>query len=255
MSKVFGSVYSGVYDTLYKDKDYAEECDLLKYIFNKHCNCRIKTVLDLGCGTGSHAIPLANEGFEVTGIDMSAGMLSAARAKAESKKLPIRFQEGDIRQLNLGKTFDAVLMMFAVLGYQLENKDVLSALKSARKHLNPDGILVLDVWYGPAVLAQRPSDKVKIISESDKKILRIASGELDTFRHTCTVHYDLWQLNRNILESEIKEEHKMRFFFPLELDFFLEMAGFKLIRLGSFPEINRDPDETSWNAIVIAATK
>lgn len=255
MSDVFGSVYANAYDALYQDKDYAAECDLLECIFEQYGIIPIKKLLDLGCGTGNHAIPLAERGYEVTGVDFSQTMLNDANMKARSKNLPIDFHLEDIKKVNLNRKFDAVLMMFAVLGYQLENADVLAALKVAHNHLRQDGLLIFDIWYGPAVLAHRPSDKIKIISASDKRILRTASGELDIKRHSCNVNYHLWQLRGNMLESEQLEEHKMRFFFPLELEFFLEIAGFNLLRLGIFPEVDKDPDENSWNIIAIARAK
>ena len=52
--------------------------------------------------------------------------------------------------------------------------------------------------------------------------------------------------------AETEESHKMRYFFPLELELFLKCAGFKLIRLGAFPEFDRDPDETTWNVLGVA---
>ncbi len=159
MSDVFGSVYASIYDDLYNDKDYNAECNLIQRIFEQYGSNHIKTILDLGCGTGNHALPLAEQGFEVTGVDCSQEMIN----KAQSKNTPCTFYLGDIRQFNANRKSDAVLMMFAVLGYQLENADVLAALKTARCHLNPGGLLIFDVWYGPAVLAQRPTDKVKII--------------------------------------------------------------------------------------------
>jgi hypothetical protein len=51
-------------------------------------------------------------------------------------------------------------MMFAVLGYQGENDDVLAALKTAHRHARPGGLFLFDVWYGPAVLHERPSQRV-----------------------------------------------------------------------------------------------
>ena len=53
-------------------------------------------------------------------------------------------------------------MMFAVLGYQHTNADVLDALATARAHLDVGGLFAFDVWYGPAVLSERPSERVKV---------------------------------------------------------------------------------------------
>jgi hypothetical protein len=140
-------------------------------------------------------------------------------------------------------------MMFAVLGYQLTNEDVSSALSAIRRHLKPGGLFLFDVWYGPAVLFQRPSERKKTITTPEGKIVRVASSDLDTHRHTCTVRYHLRRLAAEHLLSETEEEHTVRYFFPLELNLFLESAGFKPLRLGAFPEFDREPDENSWNVL------
>lgn len=252
MSDVFGAVYAGTYDTLYQDKDYGAECDLLEAIFSKYASIPVKAILDLGCGTGNHALPLARRGYQVVGVDRSTGMLEAAEAKVKGLDLPVSFYRSDLRSFDLPQTFDAVLLMFAVLGYQVENEDVLSALRTAREHTIQGGLLVFDVWYGPAVLKQRPVDRIKVIPAGDGKILRAASGELDTLHQVCTVRYNLWHIRNDNLVNETQEEHHMRFFFARELEIFLEQAGFKLDRLGSFPEIEIDPDEDTWNVLVVA---
>lgn len=250
MSEVFGSAYANVYDALYHDKDYSAECDMIEDILKRYGESPVRSILDLGCGTGNHAVPFAERGYDVVGVDCSQEMINSAKTKAESKNLHCDFHLADIRQLELNRKFDAVVMMFAVLGYQLENADVLAALKSARKHLNSRGLLIFDVWYGPAVLAQRPAERIKIIlTSNNNRILRAASGDLDTLRQICTVRYHLWQLNGNILAAETEEEHHMRFFFSQELELFTQIAGFRLERLGSFPDFENDPGENTWNVI------
>jgi SAM-dependent methyltransferase len=251
MTETFGSVYADAYDVVYRDKDYAAECDLIEHIFQTCADGPIRSVVDLGCGTGNHAIPLAQRGYEVVGIDLSERMLEHARRKAA--ELPnsskVTLHQGDVRSIDLERHVDAALMMFAVLSYQLENSDVLSVLRTARRHLRLGGLLVFDVWYGPAVLHQRPSQRVNVIPTSEGEILRVASGDLDTRRHVCTVHYHVWQLAGERLVAETEESHPVRYFFPLELDLFLQCSGFALIRLAAFPEFDRDPDETTWNVL------
>lgn len=254
MSEMFGAVYADAYDLLYQDKDYDAECDLIESLFKNYGESGIKSVLDLGCGTGNHAVPLARRGYEVVGVDHSESMISIAEQKAA--QLPglnsISFHHGDIRNIDLHRQFHAVLMMFAVLGYQLENEDVLSALRTGRRHLTTGGLLIFDVWYGPAVLNQRPTQKIKVIPTQDGRILRVAGGELDVSRHLCAVNYHLLRLEGDRLVGETKESHLMRYFFPKELDLFLECAGFAPLRLGAFPRFHEEPGETSWNVLGVA---
>lgn len=251
-STPFGSVYSEAYDTLYQDKDYLAECNLLELVFRKHGIHDVKTILDLGCGTGNHLIPLAQRGYEMTGVDSSKAMLTRAHHKAREQSLSVDLHEADLRTVNLGRTFDAVLMMFAVLGYQTGNSDVLGALQAARQHLEPGGLFVFDIWYGPAVLSERPSDRIKVISTGNSTVLRSTSGSLDVHHHLCHVEYHLWQLINTRLVAETHESHVVRFFFPMELEHYLSATGFDLLQLGAFPELEREADETTWNVLAIA---
>jgi SAM-dependent methyltransferase len=254
MSEPFGSVYAECYDAIYQEKDYQAECDLIERLFKTYGDGQIKTVLDLGCGTGNHALPLAAQGFDVSGIDRSEFMVAEARKKAiaSGRTALANFQQADVRTADLGRQFDAAVLMFAVLGYQLDNRDVTAALSTARRHLRPRGLLVFDVWYGPAVLFQRPSERARIIPLPHGKIFRVSSSELETSRHLCRVRYRLWKFDAERRLSETEEEHSVRFFFPLELKLFLESAGFALVRLGAFPEFERDPDEKTWNVLCVA---
>jgi SAM-dependent methyltransferase len=251
MSEVFGPLYADAYDVLYQDKDYQAECDLIQQVFQKYSTRPIRQILDLGSGTGNHTLPLAQQGYEVVGVERSENMLAHARRKAakQAPGRPVHFQHGDIRNVELGRQFDAALIMFAVLGYQHANADVLAALRTARRHLRQGGLLVFDVWYGPAVLRERPSQRVKVIPTPNGKILRVASGKLDTFRHLCTTDYLLWKWTEGKPVEEATESHTMRYFFPQELGLFLQCEGFALDRLGAFPEFHRDPDETTWNIL------
>lgn len=253
MSSSFGSAYSDAYDLLYSDKDYKSECDLIENLFQRYSKIPVSAILDLGCGTGNHAFAMSKRGYNVLGIDRSEGMLAVAQQRLRnSDDGKVRFQHGDIRTEVPGQTFDAALIMFAVLGYQVENDDVLSALGTARRSLKPGGLLIFDVWYGPAVLHERPSDRVKIIPTQGGKILRVASGDLDVAHHTCDVRFRLWRLAEGQVVTELEETHRMRYFFPMELSFFLTCAGFHLIRLGAFPDFDKDPDESTWSAMAVA---
>ena len=254
MSELFGSEYAHAYDALYQDKDYQAESQLIDRLLQSYAKHEVRSVLDLGCGTGNHSLPLAERGYEVAGVDRSPAMLRAARMKAAAAQLDgkAQFHQEDIQTFRSERAFDAALMMFAVLGYQLENSDVLAALRTARRHVKPGGLLIFDVWYGPAVLRQGPSERVKVIPICNGEILRSAYGELDVSRHLCKVSYRIWRIEHQRIVSRAEETHWMRYFFPLELDLFLECCGFHPLRLGVFPEIDREPDATTWNALAVA---
>lgn len=246
---VFGSEYAAAYDSLYHDKDYPAECDLIENAFRLYGLGAVRRVLDLGCGTGGHSAVLADRGYQVAGVDRSPAMLERAAERGSSA----RFELGEIVGLDLHETFDSVLMMFAVLGYHVANVDVAGALATVRRHLRPGGLFMCDVWYGPAVLGEGPSERVKVTgNNSDSQIIRVAAGELDTRRHVCVVRYHLWRIESGRVAAEVREQHRMRYFFPLELELFLQNAGLELVKLGSFPNLEDEPSEATWNVGLVA---
>ena len=76
----FGLDYAAAYDALYSDKDYEAETDVLEQLFAQYASGPVHEVLDLGCGTGSHAVSMARRGYAVTGVDFAPEMVSRARA-------------------------------------------------------------------------------------------------------------------------------------------------------------------------------
>jgi SAM-dependent methyltransferase len=251
MTRVFDSDYSSSYDLLYESKDYEAECDLIEKIIQEHCKTPVNSILDLGCGTGNHSIRLAQRGYQITGVDLSEDMLEIARNKALKTGLNCDFFHSDLREFSDHKKYDVIIMMFAVLGYQIENIDVLKALNTVRKHLKKGGIFICDVWYGPAVLHEKPGEKVKIIEKGEIKIIRVSTGILNIFHHFVDVHFHLWKIKRDKIIFETVEEHRMRFFFPQELRILFNDAKMHLIRIQAFPDIDSLPNEFTWNVIAI----
>jgi SAM-dependent methyltransferase len=246
---VFGREYADAYDSLYAEKDYRGECDLVERVFSAYAVGSVRRILDLGCGTGGHSSLLAERGYDVVGVDRSHEMLDRARRRGGA----VRYSQSDIRTVRLGESFDAVLIMFAVLGYLTSNADVRQALCAARQHLRTGGVLFADVWYGPAVLEQRPSERVKVIETGDSgRVIRSASSVLDSRHNVCTVKYQLWRLRDRQLVDEIREEHPMRYFFEPELELMLNAADFELQRVGAFPELEVEPSEQTWNVAFVA---
>ena len=253
MSEPFGREYAAAYDAFYADKDYDAECDLLEGILGRSSR-PVRSVLDLGCGTGAHAVRLAQRGYEVVGVDVSDSMLEAARQRAERAcSGTVSFVQGDIRGLRLARQFDAVICMFAVLGYQTTDEDVDRALDAVRMHLAPDGPFVFDVWYGPAVEAIGPSTRAKVVGTADGELERRASAVLEPEAHVCTVSYRLIDRRTGLPDRVTDEVHRMRYFFADELERFLADAGLSLRALTPFPDTAAPLSDAAWNVLATAS--
>ena len=223
----------------------------IKSIFDIYADKEINSILDLGCGTGSHALFFAEMGYEVTGVDFSEKMLKIAREKAARQGKRISFLQQDIRHLDLPQKFDAAVAMFAVMSYQATNQDFEDALISVHRQLDPGGLFIFDVWFGPTVLAQRPEDRFKTIERTDKKITRHASPSLDIINQTVEVSYTVRENASKKQLKETKESHVMRFFFFQELRYFLEKNNFEILQICPFLDLNGRVDESCWNISVI----
>lgn len=251
MSSPFNN-YANFYDTLYQDKNYEAECDFIESIFHQFANSPVKSILDLGCGTGGHVLPLVRRGYQLTGVDFSETMLGHAQEKATEASLNISLVQGDIRELRLNQEFDSLLAMFAVMGYQTTNFDLSHAFATAAIHLKQGGLLVFDNWHGPAVLSERPCDRVKELVNGEDRILRHAHPVLNVLRNTVDVHYKVFHLSGTEVISEAEEVHTMRFLFAREIEYYLEQAGFELVKFCPFMEIDGELTENDWNMTTIA---
>ena len=252
MKGAFGRAYADAYDVLYADKDYEAECRLIQSIATR-LGRGSDTILDLGCGTGRHAVILAGHGSRVVGVDLSADMVEVARCRAEAAGVSlIDFQVGDVRSFRSRDRFDLVLLMFAVLGYQLEDADVEATLETAAQHLQPGGVLIFDVWNGPGVESIGPEVRTKSMPSGDHVLRRHARGTLDRSRHMCSVEYTLEWIVDGEVERTAQEEHRMRYFFREELDELAGHAGLGIVDAGAFPGFPRPAGDVDWNALYVA---
>ena len=167
--------------------------------------------------------------------------------------LRINFINSDAASIDLNKKFDVIISMFSVINYQTANKTLSEFCRLAKKHLKKDGIFMFDAWYGPAVLSQKPKECIREIKiDNSKTIIRFTKPRLNLLEHTIDVSFKLWYLDKNKLLKETRESHTMRFLFPQEIKYFLEVAGFKEINFFPFLKSRRELSEQDWNMFVTA---
>ena len=238
--------YAEYYDLIYKDKDYEREVGFIEEIFGES-KPKPKKILEVGCGTGSYTKILLERGYEVTAVDISEDMLKIASEKCACKLI-----KGDIRDITINEKFDACIAMFAVMGYITENSDIIKALNNIHKHLKPNGIFIFDVWNGLAVMRLLPEQRMKEMENDKIKIVRVAIPNLRAFEHICEVNYKMLILNKgDNTVDEINEKHVVRFYFPQEITHYLEQAGFEVLKICPFMDLNGGVDENVWNITVI----
>jgi ubiquinone/menaquinone biosynthesis C-methylase UbiE len=106
---------------------------------------RPSSLLDLGCGTGTMALLLAREGWDVVGVDASEGMIAEAQRKAEAAGVQARFFRADLRVLSLHDRFDAAVSLYDVFNHLSDVEELSATLRNTRRVLRTGGVLIFDV--------------------------------------------------------------------------------------------------------------
>ena len=245
---VFGN-YARYYDLLYRDKNYSGEAQFIHELLRNYAP-RTKSIIELGCGTGAHAVLLAKAGYQVHGVDLSAEMLQ--RATERQCHLPtelasrLEFSPGDIRTIRLNQQFDAVISLFHVISYQTTNEDLQAAFATVKAHLKPGGVFIFDCWYGPAVLSDRPGVRVKRLEDEEISVIRIADALTYPNENLVDVHYQVFikQKNTGTVE-ELQETHRMRYLFKPEIKLLLTQSGLEYVDSREWMT-NREPGFDTW---------
>lgn len=159
---------AGLYDAIYGQiKDYADEGRQIAALI-REAHPAARTVLDVACGTGEHARRLTELGFEVDGIDLEPGFVEIARGK-----LPrARFEIADMAGFDLGRTYDVVTCLFSAIGYADTLPRMRAAIASLRRHVAPDGVVLVEPWITPEEFGDGRTGS-----------LELAVGELRVTRH------------------------------------------------------------------------
>lgn len=220
--------YAYYYNAFYRDKDYKTEAEQIDLLLKKYGK-GIKHVINFGCGTGKHDTELADMGYQCMGIDMSQMMVDIAKENTLGKA-NIDFSVADIRQYKTSMKYDAVISLFHVMSYQNTNEDILEAFQSARAALNTGGIFLFDAWYGPGVLSERPTLRIKEIQDEQYRLVRIATPVMHDKTNIVDVCYEIFVIDSRTGKAKtFNEVHSMRYFFRPEIESYLEASGFELI--------------------------
>ncbi len=244
--------YSAYYDLFYAQKDYEGECTFVEGCFRSFSKHPVRTVVDWGCGTGSHSLLLATRGFSVIGVDRSPSMIEQARRKASDGQGKSHFVVDTIREALLPEVADAAISMFAVVGYQVDNESLLGMMANVRRNLRVGGVFLFDCWYGPAVLHHGPREKIGEFANERGRVLRIVRPSINCQTQTVDLGIQVLSIQDGKLCHEVVEQHTLRYFFDQELHLLLAQTGFEVIRICPAFDLQKAPDDSTWNIVVVA---
>jgi 2-polyprenyl-3-methyl-5-hydroxy-6-metoxy-1,4-benzoquinol methylase len=132
------------YPSMFSDQRFAEAADQAERLVQLVHPWGLE-VLDLGCGPGRLAIPLAQKGFRITGVDRTAFLLEKARMRAEAAQVAIDWVQQDMRDFVRPAAFDLTISMFTSFGYFEDRREDLTVLRNIVRSLKPGGACVIDV--------------------------------------------------------------------------------------------------------------
>ena len=240
--------YARKYDQESFTQGTAGECDFIEKEISFDKNQRI---LDVGCGTGRHAIELARRGYSVTGIDISEAMLQRAREKAMEAGVQVDFLQADARNLPFKNLFEAAIMLCEG-GFSLMETDEMNfeILKSMTTALKPGGKLIFTCLNALFPLFHSVKDFLEANRGENKAVWESLTFDLMTFR----------EHNQMILEGDdgqpIELETNERYYVPSEITWLLTSLGYSRIeifgaKLGAFSREHRLTTE-DFEMLVIA---
>lgn len=185
-------------------------------------------VLELACGSGAYLVPLTEEHVDIAGLDISDEMLKRAKEKAAARNILISIQRGDIRDFNLDRKFNLILLLGNSFQHLSTREDIEKCLAAVKENLALNGRFIIEVFNPSVKILSRSPDENVLDSEYETPEGKfVLTGNVDYDSATQINHIE-W-IYRNISTSEERVfNFTMRQFFPQELDALLAYNGFAI---------------------------
>ena len=220
-------------------------------------------ILELACGTGRVAFPLAEDGFNVVGVDRSRAMLAVAESKHRAADPAVasrlEFVEADMRDVQLGRTFRLVIIAFRSFAHLLTVDDQRRCLENVHLHLDRGGLLALNV-FDPRLDLCMPNDSASYPQSRGRANLAETATYVDLEAiarvndPVLQVMTETWRLTERteagaVLREEV-EELVIRWTYRYELHHLLELSGFEDVT--EYSDFTRSPPTYGRELVVLA---
>lgn len=229
-----------VYDRLYSPKKYWA---LIDELFAGHKSTTSKpNVLDLGCGTGAFLLGMYERGWNITGLDISPGMLDCAKQKFNAGGIPCVLYQKDMVEFHAYGQFDLITSNFDTVNYVLEIKDLERLFRNVYSLLRKNGFFAFDV----------------VTKYQAQNFINPFIKEFEDVRLNIIPHYD--QVS-NIKKIEIdiisgsdkgKEIHLQRMYDLSIIDNALRLAGLSVSKMLSIEGKSKEITDSSTRVYFVA---
>lgn len=176
------------------------------------------SALEFAIGTGRVAIPLAERGIAVTGIELSQPMLDRLREKVDAATIPVVI--GDMATTRVPGEFGLVYLVFNTISNLQTQEEQVECFRNAARHLAPGGCFVIELWVPE--LRKLPPGAPATVWHADSSY--IALDTYDTLTQRCVSHH--FRIDETQQARLFRSPH--RYIWPAELDLMAQLAGFEL---------------------------
>jgi len=194
-------------------------------------------VLELGCGTGRLTLPLAQNGIDITGIEVVPEMLAQARLKGAG--LSVRWVEADVRDFHLDQKFNLIFETGSVFMHMLSNADQDAFLARVREHLAPGGRFIFSLWFPHAGSLEAVPEEKEWYTYQDNQGRTVRVGGTEDYdeirqvkRETAIRHI----IDPDGTETVLVAPLYLRYTFPQEMERLLPAAGFHILERCGGPD-------------------
>jgi SAM-dependent methyltransferase len=207
------------------DMNRKGEVDFLAHCFGHFATRSVRRVLDIACGTGPHLVRLAERGYRMTGLDLSAKNIEYLRERLDDKGLAGDLVVGDMTDFRLARPVDAAICMQDSQGHLLTNAQLVAHLRAVARNLSRGGVYVFDrymasSWTNPARSWSWSRRRGGLIVRASFSALNDVDPVSQVFKEHMTL-----EAVENGTRRIYRQTHMSRMVFPQELRSLVELAG------------------------------
>jgi SAM-dependent methyltransferase len=187
-------------------------------------------VLELACGTGQLTVPIAGAGLPVFGLDRSAAMLTAARARAATAGVACEFVECDMRHFEVDRQFGFIFIARNSLLHLSSADDIVATFRAVQRHLTLGGVFAFDVFNPDVSILARPKgQRFPVMNVDTGSFGRLTVEGTHDYEAATQTDYGTWYISTDTKPDKWVVSVVVRSIFPQELPLLIEASGLRLV--------------------------